>query len=1264
MDQPSNPTKAESQDFPFVGIGASAGGLEAVTELLSRLPAECGFALLIVQHLDPSRPSLLSHILSRHTSMDVEAAADQTLIAVNHVYVIPPNTSMSVWQGRLVLRPRNEAIGPPMPIDDLLESLGKDQGANAIGVILSGSGTDGAIGLQAIKACGGITFAQDEASARFGSMPRAAIGLGCVDLVLPPAGIAQELTRIASHPMHGCHVLRGNDHVHDQSNEDAMRRLFRELRAACSIDFSHYKRGTVERRLSRRLALHAVDNVTDYLKVLTTDPGEAQALCRDLLIRYTEFFRDPEAFDALTDTVLPRLVQHADAATALRIWVPGCATGEEVYSIGICVMEYLARRSLNIPVQIFGTDISDEALETARTGRYIENIARSVSPDRLSRFFIRDGDHYRVVKALRDCCTFARQNVAYDAPFSRIDLVSCRNLLIYLDPTLQRRVMPAFHFALQRDGVLMLGLSESVGAYSELFSVIESKRAKLFGKKPTSNRTYVGMNVPTLPTTIAMPITAARQATEPSGAEGRDGLRRDVERATLERFSPPSVLCDDAFNVVEFRGDTGTFLNNPPGAPTSQLQRLARPDVFLAISEAMRQVRSSGVSVRKSGLQVDVSGQSRQLAIDIVPVIPTTGEGRWYLVFFTVMDEATADLGGTSNVSLVNALKRALVASVAGSARRRGDDAKDKEIERLSAELRNLREQVRVMLEDHEAAIEELKALEEEAQSSNEEFQSTNEELETAKEELQSLNEELSTANDELRFRNRELKVLHDNVTQGRDYADAIIETMSQPLVILEGSDARVIRANQAFFERFATSPRETLQVSLYSLGNGQWNIPALRELLEELLPHRTQIRDHEITADFPDIGVRTMMLNAARLSWPEHALIVLTIDDVTYSHDLVSKLKATDRQKDEFLAMLAHELRNPLAATTNAMHLLKHEKAGDETKRAALATMERQLRNQVRMVDDLLDISRITRGLVALRIEPLDLAQIVRQAHDALREHIAAREHAVTLSLPLTPLPVDGDAARMEQVVTNLLSNSIKYTPHGGRIELSLERESDEAVLSVVDNGIGMTEAFLGRVFDVFVQAERSTDRNIGGLGIGLSVVRRLVELQGGTIEAHSEGLQRGSRFVVRLPALSPETVVPKPAAAGESVTDDVIGRLKPRRILVVDDYADVGYSALALLTLQGHEVRHARDGPAALRTAQEFRPDAILLDIGLPGMNGYEVARQLRRQPEQEQVLIIAVSGFGQTGDVAKARDAGIDHYIAKPADPEEVTELLRRA
>jgi len=1237
--------------FPMVGIGASAGGLEAISALIEEIPAVTGMAFLLVQHLAPFRPSLLPEILAKRTAMPVVEGAEGMVVEVDHLYIIPPNVSMSIAQGRIRLRPRDDTLGPPMPIDDLLDSLAKDQSVNVIGVILSGSGSDGALGLQAVQHEGGITFAQDDATARFNSMPRAAIGLGCVDFVLSPRDIANEIMRLGQH-LHLAWTQRELPSPLTDPAETSLRPMFRLLRNACNIDFTNYKRGTIQRRLSRRMALQQLTSVADYVALLESDPAETLALGRDLLIQVTKFFRDPETFDVLTQTVFPRLIGERKSDDPIRIWVPGCASGEEVYSIAICLMEYLGERATSTRVQIFGTDVSADALETARTSRYIENIARNVSPERLQRFFVRDGQYYRIDKSIRDVCTFARHNVATDPPFSRMDLVSCRNLLIYLNPVLQRSVMPLFHYALKANGVLMLGPSETVGAFSDLFGIVESKRSKLYNKKPHPGRPSASHLTPTI--VAQLPVhsqTSFEIQLAPTSAES---IRREVDRAALARYAPPCVLCDDDLNIIEFRGDTSLFLVNPNGPPSSNLQRLARPEVFLAVSDAIKQVREEGAVVRKTNLRIDTMGVASMASLEVHLLQVNEVEGRWFLIFF----ESPARQSDDSFAGKRESLKALVLQTLLKGGRKKAGmySAKDEEIARLNTELDATRGQLRAMLEEHESAREELKSSEEELLSSNEEFQSTNEELETAKEELQSLNEELSTTNDELRYRNQELRSVHDEVTRARDYADSIVETMSEPMLVLE-PDLRITRANRAFYQVFETTSEKTLGTRLYALGNEQWNIPALRELLEELLPQHTVVRDFLITHEFPRIGLRTMRLNAVRVVWSEHALILLTIDDITRQHQAFGRLQTADRQKDEFLAMLAHELRNPLATIRNGLKIWERGSADKASEEFARVAAQRQLEHEIRLVEDLLDVSRITRGIITLRIEQIDLVEAIKRTVEAMRAEIDLRLHEVSLVLPIDALPVNADAMRIEQVVTNLLGNALKYTPAGGQIRISLERDGNEAVLSVVDNGIGMAADLIPTIFEIFVQAERSLDRKSAGLGLGLALVSRLVELHRGTVRAFSEGLKHGSKFVVRLPALARGTIPDVQVVVGAGVPL----QSAHQRILVVDDNADSAESSAFLLRLDGHEVQIARDGPTALQSVQDFRPDVVLLDIGLPGMDGFEVARQIRAMPDSGNILLIAHSGYGEGEHREKSQQAGFDHHLVKPADLSQMTQLI---
>ncbi len=1249
MSEAIETTEPVGGGFPIVVIGGGEGAITAFYDLLDALPKHCGFAMIITIQGDHHTHKALHEYLHKQDKLNLTEMTESVKICRDSVYLAPLKLSVTVSNACLHLQRRGSSYGPAMIIDDLFDSLAKDQSINAIGVLLSGPGSDGAIGMQSIKEYGGFTLAQDE-SAHNDEMPRAAISLNCIDLILSPRQLGEELARLVRHrPVSGINGF-------ETKEVELAKRIFRHLRTHCNVDFTHYKSGTIERRLKRRLALHDMNDLAKYTALVESDLAEAHALCRDLLIKFTEFFRDSEVFEILEESIFPRIIQASSNQMPIRIWVPGCATGEEVYSIAIALNEYLSKHNINKTMQIFGTDVSEEALDTARTARYIENIARNVSPARLQRFFVKEGDRYRIIKAIRDCCTFARQNVAYDPPFSRIDLLSCRNLLIYLDPSLQKRVMSSFHFALQREGILMLGLSETVGAYSELFGAIELKRGKFFVKKPLHSRPFFsfgGVHAPAGSKMQAMstPSTAAAQSSHETTMAH---LRSEADRIATQRYTPASVLCDEEFNVVEFRGDTSPFLTNPPGAPTNDLQRLARPAIFLAISSAIRQIINDGTPLRKTGLKIDVAGEPSEVAVDVLPLRSEGSQSRWFLVFFEL--STTAARAPHEQITLWQEIKAAISLRIAGSEARRREDMQSREIERLHEELRATRDQIRLMLEEHESSMEELKSMEEETLSSNEEFQSTNEELETAKEELQSVNEELSTANDELRFRNRELKTLNDEIAQSRDFADAIIEAMAEPLLGLD-IHLRVLRANRMFYTTFKTTSRETLNLPLYSLANGQWNTPELRKLFDELTPQQPQIQGREFTAAFVEIGQRTILVNASRLAFTDNVFILLTLLDVTERNDTLRLLREADRQKDEFLAMLAHELRNPLAAINSALMILRQPNADKASKDEAQQIAQRQLGNQIRIVDDLLDVSRITRGIITLSLQKVDLCALVRSAHEGLSASLVARRHEVTLRLPLEPVLVEGDRTRLEQVISNLLANANKYTPEGGRILVSVHRENAEAVLEIADTGIGMAPDFLPKVFDIFVQAERSLDRANGGLGIGLALARRLVQLHGGSIEAHSDGIDKGSKFRIQLPLLKAEYESPNLIDSAESPSSFIT----PKRILVVDDNQDAAKSMAMLLELNGHVVATAYDGVTGMCLLREFKPHAALLDIGLPGMNGYEMCRQAHNNPDNTNVCFVALTGYGGNENIQEAYAAGFDFHLVKPATLEQINQVL---
>jgi len=750
----SRSTAADSH-FPIVGIGASAGGLEPFMELLRSLPADAGVAIIYLQHSDASHVSELPQVLSRVSRMPVRLAMDVTELEPNIVYIAPPDGAVTCAGGVLRVAPRsNRAV---MPIDALFRSLSVDQKSRAIGVILSGTASDGTLGAKAIKAEGGITFAQDE-SARFEGMPHSAIAAGAIDFILPPAGIASEIARIAHHS----YVARDGDG--DRFNEHELAKVFALLRSAHDVDFAHYKSPTIERRIRRRMALHKVETLRDYLSILGQKPGEIEQLYSDILIRVTSFFRDPEVFTALQQEILPALVRDR-SSTPVRIWVPGCATGEEVYSMAIIVHETLSALELDCQIQVFGTDISDASIERARSGLYTENIAAEVSPDRLRRYFTRVDGGYRVSKAIRDCCIFARQNLTKDPPFSKVDLISCRNVLIYLDSVLQRRVMSVFHYALQPNGYLLLGSSETIGNYGELFVIVD-RRHKIYQKKGSVGRLPLDVARTVLP--LSMTQQERFRVTEEEAASAPN-LFREADRVLLARFSPAGVVIDDNMEILQFRGRTSAFLEPAPGTASFNLLKMAREGLVAELRTAIHQARKNDSSVRRENVSMIADGHTQLINIDVIPFVGPSSTRHFIILFESVPPEPVGSRKkGKKGAAPV--------------------PAETKQTVRLRRELDATRDYLQSIIEEQEAMNEELRSSNEEIQSSNEELQSTNEELETAKEELQSSNEELMTLNEELEHRNDELAHANNDLLN-------LLASVDLPIVMLD-SGLRIRRFN------------------------------------------------------------------------------------------------------------------------------------------------------------------------------------------------------------------------------------------------------------------------------------------------------------------------------------------------------------------------------------------------------------------------------------------------------------------------------------
>ncbi|HKC52970.1 MAG TPA: chemotaxis protein CheB [Myxococcota bacterium] len=967
--------------MPVVGVGASAGGLEAFSQLLEALPANLGMAVVFVQHLAPTHESALPELLRNVSSLPVIQVSEGVRLERDHVYVIPPNAQLGLNEGQLHLSPRATDKSQYTPIDFFFRSLAESVRDRSIAIVLSGTASDGAQGIREVKAAGGITIAQRPETAKYDGMPRAAMATGMVDLTLSPREIAAALVEIAHHPyVHSSEPLEPLELLEpleglitgdgDEPPSEDMQQIFSLLRAASGIDFKLYKLPTIHRRLQRRMALHKLTRIDQYLEYAQDNPNEITQLYQDILIHVTRFFREPEAFGALRVHAFPEMLARRNVEAPLRVWVCGCATGEEAYSVGIELLEFLGDSEPDVGVQIFATDVSEAAIEYARTGIYPESISADVSPERLRRFFVRSGGSYRVTKMVRDLCVFARQDVTRDPPFSRLDLVLCRNVLIYMTLPLQHKLMGVFQYALKPGGFLMLGNAETIGTHSDRFATAD-KKSRIYAKKPTDGLPHVTFPVEYHQVSSPRPRTGV--------APSRDEphmLHSEASRILLERYAPAGVVIDNELEIVQFRGKTGPYLESPPGEPSLSLLKMAREGLLYALRTAVHSARKQKQPVRREGIRIRVDGAAKEVSLEVIPLV--SRDRTHFLVLF---EDATPRAEPAA--SRVEAR-----AKTPGRTAARREETR---VARMQQELAANRDYLQSIIQDLEAANEELQSANEEILSSNEEMQSTNEELDTAKEELQSTNEELNTVNEELHARNEELsransdlvnllgsveiaivivasdlrirrftpmaeRVLNligsdvgrpighikpnidcpdlenliseaidrvnvqeidvqdrqgnwfslrirpykniDNridgavlslfdintarihereIAQARHYAQAVVETVTQPLVLLDRE--LVIRTvNQSFCDAFGYRRKDLESKRLFEIGGGSWDLPLLRAAVDtpaatpgETLAEgsgngRDDGNDVEISPNFPRLGTKRLRVSVRHI--------------------------------------------------------------------------------------------------------------------------------------------------------------------------------------------------------------------------------------------------------------------------------------------------------------------------------------------------------------------------------------------------------------
>jgi two-component system CheB/CheR fusion protein len=734
-EEPESKEVANRAPCPVVGVGASAGGLEALQGLFTNLPSTPNIAFVVVQHRASDRTSVMRSLIEKHTQLAVKDITDGTRIQPDTIYLAPAEKDVSIMNGVLYLVEPPPHAGVHLPIDSFLRTLARDEAERAVGIILSGTGSDGTLGLKEIKAAGGMVMAQKEEQAKYDSMPRSAIETGMVDFVLPVEKMGEQLAQYVRHP----YLERRKTPETEERTEGQLQKVFLLIRSQTGHDFSHYKRNTIRRRIARRLTIHQIEDLDHYIKTLQENSDEVEILAREMLITVTNFFRDREAWESLQEQVVRPLVEQKPPTVPLRIWVPGCATGEEAYTVAILFHEQVGKDDRRHLVQIFATDLDEDSINVARRGVYPKSVAADVTPARLKRFFTEEGNSYRIKNNIRETIVFAKHNLTKDAPFSKLDLVCCRNVLIYMDGILQKKLIPMFHYTLNAGGHLFLGESESIGAFADLFTPVDA-RHKVFRRKPVET----GYEPQMADLGYHPPAEATRERTRL--ARPRRDMAEVAERVILRDYSLPCVLVDEDFNVVYFNGDMSKYLSQPSGKPTTNILQMARPEIHFKLNLLLKRAFHEKHIAMEKDIQVRVNDHYLDTDIVVRPVTETGMGDNLMLVVFKSRPKEKKPGEGLPLPSDVP------------------EPEKDGRIRALEQELQSTREYLQTTIEELETSNEELKSSNEELQSTNEELQSTNEELDTSREELQSTNEELRTVNSERQQKIDELSKAYDDL--------------------------------------------------------------------------------------------------------------------------------------------------------------------------------------------------------------------------------------------------------------------------------------------------------------------------------------------------------------------------------------------------------------------------------------------------------------------------------------------------------------------
>ncbi len=1208
------------QAYYWVGIGASAGGLEPIQTLCEQLPTDANMIYIVAQHLSPKHESKLTELVQRGTRLKVKTITNGVEAQPNTVYITPPKYDVRVKGNKIYLSELDSASFAKPSVNTLFVSLAEEKREHAIGVVLSGTGSDGAHGIKVIRASGGITYAQDPGSAGYDGMPRAALDTDCVDFVLNPPDIGSHLKDLSTKLPKNLQVKIEEEEVQDQFLD-----LMNIVRKQCGVSFKHYKKATLQRRIERRMLARKVDSFSDYVDLVRSDSEEVRMLYKDILISVTNFFRDPTTFSHLAP-VLDTIKESKSNGDPIRLWVVGCATGEEAYSLAIMLCEALGGldKLSSEEHQIFASDVDTDALTVARRGLYSEASMADVPQQYIDKYFRKKGNTYEVIDEIKRIILFSGHNIIDDPPFLRIDLITCRNLLIYFDQELQKKVYRIFHYSLRDRGHLFLGKSESTSQVTDIFRAVNSQD-KIFQKRSVSSFN---------PQRFHLSGKASVRLTELPVRTTDSSQPPNLPESLIEQLGDACILINDNLDVEHTYGNSANYIKFPKGKPSFNLSEIVlemfRHEIRPLVYKVTRTKKQAESQIRR----LTIDGSKYQVKMKVLPVQIEAQDEKFLLVCFERSAEAIKE---STEVILDESAAR---------------------IKELEDELSMAREHIQTVVEELETSNEELQSMNEELQSSNEELQSSNEELETTNEELQSTNEELVTMNDQLNDKTTSLEQVTNELVN-------IKNSLAFPLVYID-SNMTVVRANQAARDFFKLN---------FELDNfrervrERFNEFNVRDVVTRVTDSRdVEIEQLEGKGEYYSLHVTPYTATNNKIE----GSILSFIDNtelVNHQHELDEKREQAQRAnlaKTEFLANVSHEIRTPLNAIVGVNEVFGLNVDDDAKRERLLKILDNATRKLKDLLNDLLDFAKLESGQLSLEYTEFspkalvdDLIELYTVNNDKEGRRISA---TFSEDLPDTFI---GDPLRIQQIVTNLLSNAIKFTETGS-VKVSVSGHWDSGVyrllLKVTDTGIGMSEENLQQIFEKFTQANSSIARRFGGSGLGLSIVKELVSLMAGTISVSSKE-NVGTTFAVTLPLQTPKAVMAK-----RPESDKQISKLKAganARVLVVEDNDANEFILTTYLDELGLAYDVAENGRQALERIEKQTYDVILLDLQMDVMDGYEFFEVLKAEKPEvaEKTDVIAVSAHVHQDIIARCLRAGMSDFLPKPVEITNLHEILLR-